>query len=1084
MEAVTPDTSSGRTAQTLHDAAVVRVLKDEGLAFSILRCLSLAEARRLWDVHRLFLRVLDGRVVPVLALYERDWATVRRYMERAAHSGLEGILEREGHPRFEYNFDSVCVEALTHLDFEGLRLLSRRGYDFSAARGHPRLVEFARQALRSGSLKRVSALHSLDLACHEVLGEVMAAGEMSAEWQIDRCIAIDFLGSRLTYRTSALELVTRDFVQRQIESICKRRDDLSKVPFVLACFARAGFCLGGLMRGEGCSGYLLLLALASESFNFLYLLVKEAVHLHVIFATFPAQFQLLILRALDLRRFVVLDLLSFCDFALSGMEEVQSQFDCHVLGCLLDEDFAPIERMHKLGFCLRKFAERNEGAFQAFVQERLESVPLIVPCFSLYRFSVLGCRGPAADAVQLSGLEFRHLGTLVSLAHASATNPSGSNPQGEGPEQAIDGIADSKWVDRNKLPLIVQFPERVKVDEFRFVTAKDEQSRDPLAWDLEGSNDGATWTPLHRQAAEGCPTPLQRKTATGWFLLREAHASTHLSAGVLVGTGAAASSSSSSSSAPPAPASAPPRSLGALCRLARLDRRCLEVHFRSPMFLEFAEALMSKRAFKAQRRIVEVHSGALEVFFAQSRERLEALLLDAFRIRDVALIVDFASLSFPMGPFFERHQAELDAVLFNVWLQPKCWTDLGALRAEVAEWRFPAFFARTRPRSDDFARDIVAFGYWFDIHNLAQLSFDFPGFFDRRFEQVSAAVLEFVESPRPHFVLLRELSALRFPWRRFMEAYCDRLAHVKDDDFLQFVISLEGFEVGSKVYGVVEQTCRLYNKMASQLFSTHGQPSSPVLRLADAASGCAAGAEAGLVAAPSASSASSAAPAPLGPGSAGVGGSAAGVCGGSGEAAATLGAGTGDEGSGSHATSSASLSSSSSSSPKRPRLRTASVEVRCCPGPLASQSHAPTRGRLATTPPAPPGPQTACVPDDPTKKEIRDAARALARTAMRQKAMDLIRSVREKKLPSKHVWTLMLCKGAYCWNPLRSESEGGQDGKENSLWAEAESVCSWLEAREELEKLSSPVLDQQHHLTPHHLLAWAGGGGGGPGGFG
>lgn len=50
------------------------------------------------------------------------------------------------------------------------------------------------------------------------------------------------------------------------------------MPFALAAFIRAGASTACLMRPEGC-GYLLLLALASESFTFVYLLVKDAIHL-------------------------------------------------------------------------------------------------------------------------------------------------------------------------------------------------------------------------------------------------------------------------------------------------------------------------------------------------------------------------------------------------------------------------------------------------------------------------------------------------------------------------------------------------------------------------------------------------------------------------------------------------------------------------------------------------------------------------------------------------------------------------------------------------------------------------------------
>ncbi|CAE8642368.1 unnamed protein product, partial [Polarella glacialis] len=74
-----------------------KVMKDEGLVFSILQCLCLAEARQLWRLHRLAFKVLDGKVIPLLALFEREWSIVSHYLDSAAGPGFDG------QPRFEYS---------------------------------------------------------------------------------------------------------------------------------------------------------------------------------------------------------------------------------------------------------------------------------------------------------------------------------------------------------------------------------------------------------------------------------------------------------------------------------------------------------------------------------------------------------------------------------------------------------------------------------------------------------------------------------------------------------------------------------------------------------------------------------------------------------------------------------------------------------------------------------------------------------------------------------------------------------------------------------------------------------------------
>lgn len=96
--------------------------------------------------------------------------------------------------------------------------------------------------------------------------------------------------------------------------------------------------------------------------------------------------------------------------------------------------------------------------------------------------------------------------------------------------------------------------------------------------------------------------------------------------------------------------------------------------------------------------------------------------------------------------------------------------------------------------------------------------------------------------------------------------------------------------------------------------------------------------------------------------------------------------------------------------------------------------------------------------------EASETARAL-----RSRAQDLARRARERKLETKKVLTLLVCRGAYCWNPLKVDKD---DGQEASTWADVESALSFLESRDEEAAQSSSIYN---HLLPHHLHALAGG---------
>lgn len=767
------------TGSSLVDTPGPKILKDEGLVYTILMCLSLSEVRKLWHLRRTFFKVLKDKVVPLLALAERDWSIVRVFLDSGA---------------FQYNLDSVFTEAVLESDFKGLRLLAERSYSFAAfrhqarnSRDVQRLTAFVRKALKKGHVDKLSLLRSLHYDLQQDLQESAAiTGGIAEQLQSEGSITVDFLGSRNTFRFGMLELATSNYAEQKIQDLCKLRIFLYKVPFVLSSFLKAGAATNSFMQVESC-GYLLLLALAAESFNFVYLLIQEAVNVQQVLESYSSELLLMVSKAMGARP-GVLDLLHFCGYQLP---EEQQQFDAEVLASVRSQDFATVERMSKLGFSLRDFAGRQQ--------------------------------------VELSPLLQKGLQDLCESAVVS---------EEEGPDAGKD------------------------------------------------SGEGAT------------------KSSTS-----------------------------------------------AIRRLAQIDRRMLELHFQSREFLEFAHALMSSKDFIKMRQLVEVHPYTFRPYFEKNYKAMEELLLDAFCRRQIALIVDLTSLRLPIAPFLQSHQEQLDIVLRQSWFASKAWTELVMLRLEVKDFDFGAFFQRTCEQIDFAVMGIIQDGYWFDLHKLAQLDFDFDKFFDRRFAEVSKAVMQFMTMPHPHFVLLRELSALRFPWDRFMEEHGNCVLSSKDPEYLQFLISLGSFEVGSKVYRVVEQTCKLYHSMATTMFSSPPVEAAPE------------------VAAPEPSQAVS---------------------------------------------------------------RVASVAKGPSP---SSDPSAPSSG---------PGTGAGAA-------AAAEKSSAAAKASTMARAKELARLARLRKIDSKKVMALLICRGMYCWNPLKAFADDAEsDGKDSRVWSQIESVLNFLEAKDEL----------------------------------
>jgi hypothetical protein len=105
------------------------------------------------------------------------------------------------------------------------------------------------------------------------------------------------------------------------------------------------------------------------------------------------------------------------------------------------------------------------------------------------------------------------------------TNPAGYSPEGEEPEKVYDGDLETKWLDldfdmNGRSVIVIEFPEPVSFDSYRWVTANDSEERDPVSWTLEVSSDGASWTEVDEKVDASVVT--DREATVGPFALAEA----------------------------------------------------------------------------------------------------------------------------------------------------------------------------------------------------------------------------------------------------------------------------------------------------------------------------------------------------------------------------------------------------------------------------------------------------------------------------------------------------------------------------------------------------------------------------------
>ncbi|HVU56676.1 MAG TPA: DUF1735 domain-containing protein [Puia sp.] len=116
------------------------------------------------------------------------------------------------------------------------------------------------------------------------------------------------------------------------------------------------------------------------------------------------------------------------------------------------------------------------------------------------------------DSLYTRERDVTNYGTLsVALENSSSTDTAEYSPH------LVDGNVNTKYLAFN-FPQPFWFQEKFAtpqvVNSYTFTSANDSQDRDPMDWNVEGSNDGANWDVLDTRTGETFPSRVQTRHFT------------------------------------------------------------------------------------------------------------------------------------------------------------------------------------------------------------------------------------------------------------------------------------------------------------------------------------------------------------------------------------------------------------------------------------------------------------------------------------------------------------------------------------------------------------------------------------------
>ena len=111
-----------------------------------------------------------------------------------------------------------------------------------------------------------------------------------------------------------------------------------------------------------------------------------------------------------------------------------------------------------------------------------------------------GCSGTTGGGTGTGGTGTT--GTADLTESGTASDDGANNPVNEGEAQAFDNTSNTKWLvfsSTGNIAYDFANEDAYVVTRYTVTSANDEPARDPKTWNLQGSNDGSTWTTLNSQ---------------------------------------------------------------------------------------------------------------------------------------------------------------------------------------------------------------------------------------------------------------------------------------------------------------------------------------------------------------------------------------------------------------------------------------------------------------------------------------------------------------------------------------------------------------------------------------------------------
>jgi len=126
----------------------------------------------------------------------------------------------------------------------------------------------------------------------------------------------------------------------------------------------------------------------------------------------------------------------------------------------------------------------------------------------------------SSGAIQVADLVLLNQGATVSWnPSASVTNPDGTTYPSETPIKILDYNKGTKWCNTifgflgvGTASLYIDNVNPLTFDSYYYVTANDEEVRDPVSWTLAGSNNNSDWAILDTQTNVGITSSRQTNT--------------------------------------------------------------------------------------------------------------------------------------------------------------------------------------------------------------------------------------------------------------------------------------------------------------------------------------------------------------------------------------------------------------------------------------------------------------------------------------------------------------------------------------------------------------------------------------------